>query len=318
MVNINSLGLSTIGIDVSKNTLDVYVLPQGEHFSIENTAKEIRQLLPKLPNIKSIKMVAFEPTNRYEKCVRDILFSRGYPVHIAHTSHVYYYGQSLKGFGKTDKIDAEMIANYAKQDHLKQTPIPDKQTELLEEFTSRRRQLINMQSAEASRLAGNLESQVERSIKRFMKQIAAEIKLIDAEMNKIIKKNEALADRKALLSTFKGVGEVTSTVLVACLPELGTLSRSQIAALTGLAPYNADSGSKQGTRRIRGGRSYIRSMLFMCSLSAIQFNPALSAYYKKLVAKGKKKRVAQVAVMRKMIITLNAIVRDNKIWDPEF
>lgn len=318
MVNSNSLGMITIGIDVSKAKLDVYVMPLNQHFIIDNTAKGIRQLLPKLPNPQSTAMIALEATNRYEKFARDILIAHGFRVHIAHPSRVYHFGQSAKGYAKTDKIDSKMLADYARGENIQPSPIPDKHIELLEELSARRSQLMDMHVAECSRLSGNVEHIVKRSIKRFMKGITNEIAQVDQDLKKLMEQREDLVERKALLSTCKGVGDIASTVLVSCLPELGTLTRTQISALTGVAPYNADSGSKQGVRRIRGGRSYVRSILYMCCLSAIRFNPALREHYQQLIARGKVKRVAHVAVMRKMIITLNAMVRENKIWDQNY
>ncbi|MDQ2993327.1 MAG: IS110 family transposase [Pseudomonadota bacterium] len=318
MVNSSSLGVITIGIDVSKEKLDVCVLPLKLHFVIENTAKGIRQLLPKLPNSQSTAMVVLEATNRYEKCARDILMAHGYRVHIGHPSRVYYFGRSEKGYAKTDKIDSKMLAEYAKKDSLQPSAVPDKQIELLEELSARRGQLVAMKSAESSRMSGNLEPAVKRSIKRFMKSIDNEIEQINQELKKNMEQREDLVARKALLSSCKGIGDVASTILVSCLPELGFLTRTQISALTGLAPYNADSGTKKGVRKIRGGRSYIRSILYMCCLSAVRFNPTLREYYQQLIARGKIKRVAQVAVMRKMIIMLNAMARENKAWDPNY
>lgn len=318
MHNFQNQELSTIGIDVSKKTLDVYVLPQGEHYSIDNNSKSIRKLLPRLPKPQSVKLVAFEATNRYEKCVRDIMLAKGYPTHVAHASRVYHYGQSFKGFGKTDKIDCEMIAHYANQDHLEPMEMPDKDIELLEEYASRRKQLMKQHSAEASRVSGSIDSQVKRSIKRMMKHITAEIEIIDQAMDTIISKKEELSKRKELLMTCKSVGNVSSTALIGCLPELGSLTRSEISALVGVAPYNDDSGSKEKKRKIRGGRSHVRTMLYMCCLSACRHNPALRDYYKSLLSRGKLKRVAQVAVMRKLIITLNAMLRDNKPWQADY
>ena len=315
MHNVQNFDQSTIGIDVSKETLDVYVLPQGEHYSVDNTSKAILKLLPKLPKPQSVKLIAFEATNRYEKTVRDIMLAKGYRTHVAHPSRVYHYGQCFKGFGKTDKIDSEMIAHYAGQNHLEPMKAPDKDIELLEEHAARRKQLMNMHSAEASRLAGNVDSQVKRSIKRIMKLLKAEITIVDQAMDKIIQKKEDLSERKKLLLTCKSIGEVTSTALIGCLPELGKLTRSQISALVGVAPYNDDSGAKQNRRKIRGGRSHIRSLLYMCCLSACRHNPALREYYNGLLSRGKLKKVAQVAVMRKLIITLNAMLRDEKPWN---
>lgn len=313
-----SCELSTIGVDVSKETLNIYVFPQGEHYCIDNNSKAIRQLLPKLPNPRSVKLVALEATNRFEKRIRDILFSKGYRVNVAHPSKVHYFGRSLKGFCKTDKADAAMIAQYANQNHLKPMEAPDPDLELLEEWSARRTQLMKNHNAESSRLSGNIDEKLKRSCRRMLKHIHAEIALIDVEMDAIISSREELAKRKELLLSCKSIGETTAIALVGCLPELGNLTRSQISALVGVAPYNDDSGGKRGARKIRGGRAHIRSLLFMCSLSAVRHNPPLRDYYKKLRENGKLKKVALIAIVRKLIITLNAMLRDGKPWNARY
>lgn len=310
-----------IGIDVAKSKLDIFILPSSEHFVIDNKKSDITKFFAeflKKHELKNVKMCVMESTGGYEKLLAKLLTKMEFPVHIAHPNQVYHFAKSRKLFAKTDKIDSRILAYFGELLDLESSSLLTEQEELLKQLASRRLQLTDTLTIEKCRLKDHLAKDTRRSIIRFIKLIKREIELIENKIKELIESNEKEKERADLLQTLKGIGKQTAHLLVALLPELGKLTRSQIALLTGLAPKNNDSGSKKGYRAIQGGRFYVRKSLYMPALCAIRYNEPLKTYYKKLVDKGKQPKVAIVAVMRKMIITLNAMLMKNESWNPSF
>jgi transposase len=310
---------SIIGIDVSKDKLDVCIFPSMEHKCLLNNKKEITSFLKKMKKNINIDKVVAEYTGGYEKRLRKQCNQLDIPIHIADPTQVHHFGK-LKGyFAKTDPLDAKMIAEYAHINVSEPTPALSEADEELKELSTRREQLINTLTAEKCRLKDELSKPAKRSLKRMIKLLEAEIKLLDKEIESRImndKEKSAIAKR---VQTFPGIGKVIAYGLVCSLPELGKLSRQAIACLVGVAPRNRDSGSKSGKRMISGGRFHVRKLLYMSSLSSTRFNPMMKATYVRLKEEQKKpSKVALTAVMRKTIITLNAMIRAEKDWDENF
>lgn len=310
-----------LGIDVSKDKLDIVILPENSYQVLPNVLKNIkgftRKLLEKFP-IDHIKMIVMESTGGYEKKVAAYLSQAGLPIHIAHPNQVYHFAKSRKLLAKTDKIDAGILAQLGQETAITATQLPSAEDEELKQLSSCLEQLKRNIAAEKCRLKDHLLTEPKRSLQRMIKQIEREITLLTDKIRTLIHRCQLKKEQAKLLCTFKGVGEKTAHMLIANLPELGKIGRAEIAALVGVAPMNKDSGTKKGRRSIKGGRFYVRKALYMPVLAVIRHNMPLKAYYKELIAKGKKKKVAVVAIMRKMILTLNAMLRDNRCWTPAF
>lgn len=310
-----------IGIDVSKDKLDITVLPGSEHIVIKNNQKAICKFISSLlerHKKEEVRLCVMESTGGYEKEVAKCLEERGLPIHIAHPNQVFHFAKSRRSFAKTDKIDSKILAYFGTAMDLRLTILPSKDSEALKDLATRKMQLTEFLIAEKCRLKDHLSEPARHSISRLLKQLEKEIELIEKMIKELINSSDQKKKQAELLKTLKGIGEQTAHLLVATLPELGQLSRSEIASLTGVAPRNHDSGIKQGHRSIKGGRFYVRKALYMPALCALRHNQPLKEYYQRLLAKGKKPKVAIVAVIRKMVITLNAMVKNNEGWNPAF
>ena len=314
MSSSNSNNRSIIGIDVAKDKLDVYFLETGEQLCWKNTVGSINAGLAKLKRAGFKGMVVLEATGGYEKRCQQSLVKAGIAVHVAHPRRVHYFIKQKGYYGKTDEIDAKALAEYGYQEAVSASPIKDKKALEREDLSSRRAQLVEQRSAEKCRYKEHLSASVKRSLKRSIKVLDAEIIRIEHALEANVNADEQLKAKAALLLTYKGVGQMIGNVLLSTLPELGSLNRRQIACLCGLAPRNCDSGRRQGKRMIMGGRSYVRKVLYMSALSSIVHNPVMRRYYQRLIETGKAPKVCLTAVMRKIIITLNAMIRDSKPW----
>ncbi len=298
-----------IGADISKDKIDVYFSIQATHKTIKNTEEGIRKFIKTLDRT-SQPLVVMEYTGGYEKVFCQLLARADIGFHASCPSRVYHFAKQKGYFAKTDSLDAEIIAQFGVQEKLEaNTPASRVEIEL-NELSSRRGQLVDTLVAEKNRLKSHLSKVIRSSIKRTIKQLEREILLIEEKTKARIKKDEKKHEVFKRLQTFKGVGEKVAMGLVPGLNELGRLSRTEIAALVGVAPKNHDSGRKTGKRRIMGGRFTIRKLLYMSALVAIRHNPTMKTCYEKLKQKGKASKVALVAVMRRIIITLNAMLRD--------
>jgi transposase len=302
-----------VGVDVGKFTLDIHIYERNLHWQVDNTPDGIRSALNRIGRYTVSRLIV-EATGRYELELVSAAYDRGIPVVIAKPLAVRQYARATEQLAKTDKIDARMIAEYGAVVQPRIRLQESKNIRFLKDLMTRRRQLMDIRTKELNREGIMGAGRLAASYRRHLKQLDQEVAWVDRQIGQAIDKESQWAERKDLLSTVPGVGDVLIHTLLADLPELGTLNNKQIAALTGLAPINRDSGRSKGKRRIQGGRGTIRVILYMATVSAIQCNPVIKSQYEQLVAKGKHKKVAIVACMRKMITILNAMVRDNCEW----
>ncbi len=311
-----------LGVDVSKDKLDVYVLSHNKHYCIGNELRCIRKFFTKdlseMLAEQPIELVVFEATGGYEKTIQSYLMESQIAYHRAHPNRVHYFGKAKGHYAKTDRIDAQLLAEYGAQTDIQAMEGFDKNQLEMQELSSRRAQLKEMLNMEKLRLNHPFSNkQIKRSIKRQIKLLTAELDMLSKHLNKLITQNEALVERRNLLTSVKGIGDEIATILIAELPELGTVSREAISHLVGVAPQTNDSGKKQGYRSISKGRSTVRKALYMAALVAVRFNPRMTIMYNALLNRGKKKKVALVAVMRKILIMINAMLKNNSAWSAD-
>lgn len=302
-----------VGIDVSKNQLDVAASDERSFDAVPNDADGHARIVHSLTNV-GVHRVIVEATGGYERALVAELAAAGLPVVIVNPRQVRDFAKATGRLAKTDAIDAKVLAQFGVAINPPLRPLPDAQTQAFAEFLSRRRQLVQMRVAEEHRLAQAHGSRIKKSIEAVVKLLEKQIKAIDDGLDTLIQQSPVWKAREELLTSVPGVGLTTARTLLAELPELGAVNRQQIAALAGIAPFNRDSGQFRGKRTIRGGRSVVRAVLYMAALVASRYNPVLSDYYQRLQAAGKKKKVALVACMRKLLVTLNAILRTQKNW----
>jgi transposase len=305
-----------VGIDVAKDRLDVCVRPSGESFvavrnsaGIEDLAQRLKQLAP--------RVVAIEATGGFETVVAAGLAAAGVPLVIVNPAQVRAFAQALGKRAKTDPIDAAVIAHFVEATQAQPRPLPDETTRLLAELVTRRRQIVDMMSAEGQRDRRLTNKRLKNSIARLRRALEKELAEIDSEIDDHVRGSPAWAAKEDLLASVPGVGPVIARTLIAELPELGSLDRRKIAALVGLAPWTRQSGQWRGRSFIGGGRKTVRTALFMAAMVAARHNPILKIFRDKLVAAGKPKLLALIAFARKLLTILNAILRDNRPWQPK-
>lgn len=301
------------GIDISKDSLDVHVLPDGLSFSVSRDDKGLEDLAARLLPMAP-QLVAMEATGGFETMVAAALNSRGLPGVVVNPAQVRHFAQALGKRAKTDPIDAAVIAAFAEAVRPKTRLLPDAETLALSELMARHRQLTEMLKAERAREMRAASKRACQSIRRVIATLKAELESLDADIDKTIRASAAWQVRVDLLQSVPGVGPTTARTLLAELPEIGSLSRREIAALAGLAPWTRQSGQWRGRSMIGGGRTTVRTSVFMAALVASRHNPVLKAFRDKLVQAGKPKIVAIIAVARKLLTILNAIVREQKKW----
>lgn len=300
-----------VGIDVSKADLDVFVYPQGTHFQVSNTPEGVQTLIERLHAVASPLSIV-ESTGGLERTLVDALHHAALPVAIANPRQVKGFATAL-GKAKTDKIDAQVIARFAHSVNLQpQAPISPT-AQHLSDLIHRRQQLVEIQVAEKNRLS-QAPVTVKADIEEHLKQLEQRIQALAAQIQHLGQQQADWQRKQNLLKSVKGIGPVTATLCLVELPELGQLSAKQLARLVGVAPINRDSGKHQGKRMIAGGRTRVRCGLFMAALVATRHNPVIRDFYKRLLSKGKPKLVALVACIRKLLVILNAMIRDNKPW----
>jgi transposase len=305
-----------VGIDVSKKTLDVAVRPSKEQWSESNDEAGVRSLCERMQAMKP-QMIVLEATGGLELPIASALAVAGLPVAVVNPRQVRQFAGALNRLVKTDAVDAQVIAHFAEAVKPEARPIPDAAAQRLSELLSRRRQVVEMIAAEKNRLAVATTKPVRQRITYHLHFLKEELKSIDQELDEQIRASPIWRDKADLLRSVPGVGPAVSRMLIGELPELGKLSGKKIAALVGVAPFNRDSGTMRGQRHIWGGRRHVRSMLYMAAVTAARCNPVLKPFYKGLRAAGKPTRVALTACMRRLLVILNAMVRDNRAWSPE-
>lgn len=312
MTNLKKSASVNVGIDVGKSQLDIFIFERDRHFTVENNTSGIREAIRTLQRF-NVARIVLEATGRYELDFATTACDKGLPVCIVNPVRVRKFAQSDNQIAKTDKLDAWVIAKFAATMQPDTSEFKGKNLRLIKDLICRRRQLIEMRTQELNRIK-IMGSKIERSCARIIKTFNKEIEWTEKHLAEVIELQEEWAHRKSILSSVPGVGDTLVYTLLADLPELGTLSNKQVAALAGLAPMNRDSGKLRGKRRIKGGRPSVRTTLFMAALSAIQCNPVLRGFYQHLVKQGKHKKVAITAVMRKFLIILNTMVKRDELW----
>lgn len=302
-----------VGIDVSKARLDVHVHPAGESFMVANDQAGVEALAERLTALRPAG-VGLEASGRYERLAVAVLAAAGLPVVVLNPAQVRAYAAALGQKAKTDPIDAQVIAAFLAAIKPEPRPLADPQTAELAALVVRRRQLVQMLVAERARRQQAAPGRVRSSLARIVTTLEDELKALDADLDKTVRGTPVWRDKENLLASVPGIGKTIARTLLAELPELGTLGRRQIAALCGLAPFTRQSGRWRGHSFISGGRASVRTALFIGALVACRHNPVLKSFRDRLVAQGKPKLVALIAVARKLITILNAIIRDNKPW----
>lgn len=306
-----------VGIDVSKASLDICVLPQEEQWQTENG--DFETLCQRLRTYNP-ELIVMEPTGGYEAELLSALIESGFRVSREHAQKIHYHGKSRGKRAKTDGIDAYTIAHYAQCYSLEISGqgFPDEKQAQLQQLVSRREDLLRIQTGEKNRLQSpNTDLKVKASCERSIEFLSQEIVHINLLIGESIAEHPTWQKQSELLQTVCGVGETTTSILLGHLPELGKVSHKQIAALVGVAPYHHESGQYKGERHIQGGRKQVRCCLYMATLSAIRFNQRIREFYERLVARGKAKKVAITACMHKLLRILNAMVARQEKYRPE-
>lgn len=304
-----------VGIDVAKATLEVAIL-KGRQWSQPNTAEGVVALAGELKAVGT-RLAVMEATGGLERRVAKAICAAGIPVAVVNPRQVRDFAKAAGALASTDAIDARIIALFGERMRPSPRPLPNAATEALNLLVTRRRQLINMATAEKNRRAG-LTADEETSVDQHLEWLGVEVEALNKQIRRAVEKHEGLRKRYRILRTMPGVGPVVAATLLAELPELGSLNRSQIALLVGVAPLNADSGTFRGRRKIWGGRASVRNILYMAAVVAAtrsKRNLVLRDFYGRLLAKNKTPKVALAACMRKLLVTLNAMAKNEKRWE---
>ena len=302
-----------VGIDTSKSNLDVGVLPSREFSSFPNDSDGIQKLIHKLKSINPHRIL-IESTGRLELDFVVAAFDAKLPIVVCNAFRIHSFAKSIGQLAKTDKIDAFTIALFGERNQPPLTQVKPKNLRQISDLITVRSQLLNSSTMYKNQIS-RMPSSVTTPLRSVLKTIQREVAKVDKKLDDAIAKVPFWQERVELLMSAHSVGRVLAYTLLSELPELGRLNRKQISALVGVAPYNRDSGNKYGQRRIRGGRHKVRTVLYMSMMTAIQHNPKIKAFYKKLVAQGKPKKVALIACARKQLVILNTMVRNGQHWD---
>jgi transposase len=300
-----------VGVDVAKAQLDVAIGPNGENFSVPNDENGIGELLKQLG--PETELVILEATGGLEVPVASALARAGIAVAVVNPRQVREFARATGRLAKTDRIDAQVLARFGEAVKPEVRPLRDEQAQALEALLMRRSQLVSMLTAEKNRRA-NSPKVIHRSIDEHIRWLEKKLSGFDEELAGLIRATPIWREQDQLLRSVPGVGKVLSTTLLAHLPELGKLTRKQIAALAGLAPFSRDSGTLRGSRCIWGGRAQVRRVLYMATVAGVRCNPVIRTFYAELRKRGKHPKPALTACMRKLLVILNAILRTNRPW----
>lgn len=302
-----------VGIDVAKAHLDVHVRPSGEAFTVPRDSESVASLADRLKALSPV-VVVLEATGGFETIVAASLGGAGLPMAVINPRQIRSFARAVGQLAKTDALDAAVIAQFAEAVKPEPRPLADEQTRTLSELVARRRQLVEMMTAERNRRPRLSRKHLIKALDRHLAMLQKDLSEIERDIDTTIRGMPIWREREELMTSVPGVGPTLARTLLADVPELGTLDRKQIAALIGVAPLNWDSGTYRGRRTTWGGRSKVRAVLYMAALVASQHNPTLKCFYQRLIQAGKAKKLALVAVMRKLLTILNAIVRDQTPW----
>ena len=304
-----------IGIDVAKATLEIALLPEEETWTVTNDEAGLQELVPRLVALAPI-LIVLEATGGFEAAVVAALAQQALPVVVVNPRQVRDFAKALGRLAKTDAIDARILAEFAAKIRPTPRPLPDEAAQLLDALLTRRRQLVEMLTAEKNRL-GFARGPVRRDITQHIAWLERRLGDVNHDLHTAVQASPLWRAKDDLLQSVPGIGRVVSITLLAALPELGVLSRREIASLVGVAPLNRDSGTMRGKRMVWGGRAPVRAALYMAALVALRFNPVIRTFYERLRAGGKPFKVAATACMRKLLTILNAMLRHHTRWQPQ-
>jgi transposase len=304
-----------VGIDVSKDQLDVAMRPSGDSWSMANDASGITEVVQRLAQLHP-KLVVLEATGGLQMPLAAALATAGLPLSMMNPRQVRDFARATGRLAKTDRLDAQVLAHFAEAVPPTPYPLPDAQTQELTALLTRRHQVVEMLTAEKNRLRTTRESMRQR-VQDHIRWLEQELADLDDDLERTLRESSLWREKDNLLRSVPGIGRVVSITLLADLPELGTLSRHQIAALVGVAPLDRDSGRFRGTRTVWGGRARVRAVLYMAALTASRYNPIIKAFYHRLCGVGKARKVALTACMRKLLIILNSMVKHQQTWAPD-
>jgi transposase len=302
-----------VGIDVSKDRLDGVVLPSQERFAATRDSAGVAGLVEQMKALRPARIV-LEATGGFEQVVAAALAGAGLPVVVVNPRQIRDFARALGRLAKSDPIDAEVIALFAERVRPQVRDLPDEQTRLLDELVERRRQVVEMIVVEGQRVRQVTSPRLKKRITRHRDALQKELSEIERELDDTIRATPIWLESLELLTSVPGVGNTLARTLIAAMPELGTISGRQAAALAGVAPFNRDSGQWRGRRTIWGGRAGVRTVLYMAALTAARCNPIIKAFYQRLRQQGKPPKLALTACMRKLLTILNAILRDRRPW----
>jgi transposase len=302
-----------VGIDIAKKHLDIAIGKDGEMMRIDNVVEEVEKMIAQLKELQP-SLIVMEATGGLEKPLMAQCGQAFLPTAVINPRRARAFANASGRLAKTDKIDAQGLAHFAEALRPEPQTVPSEEQEHLSGLVTRRSQLVKMCSMERNRLHTTLPA-LKSHVLAMIQHINTEIEVIEKEIEAAISNNPVWQEKADIYRSVKGVGDIMAAVLLAELPELGTLCRRKIALLVGVAPISKDSGGRRGKRRIFGGRAGVRSTLYMATLSATRHNPVIRKHYQKLLARGKEKKVAITACMRKLLVILNAMARDNSPWN---
>jgi transposase len=302
-----------IGIDVSKKQLDVAIRPGNDFFQVANDDLGLAALVQRLVSLQP-QLILLEASGGFETLAAASLRQADLPAQIINPRQVRRFADSTGRLAKTDKIDAGVLAHFAEVLKPPLRPWPEAQQQELAALMTRRRQLVEMVVMEKNRLGTAWSPKVRKSLQVHLQALQEQLKELEQDLDDFIRRSPLYLEKDQLLQSVPGVGALTSQSLMAWLPELGTLNRKQIAALVGVAPFNRDSGQMRGRRTVWGGRKQVRPSLYMATIAACRFNPAIQNFYQRLLQAGKRKKVAITACMRKLLTILNAVLKHQQPW----
>jgi transposase len=301
-----------VGIDVSKGQLDIYINPGNDYWTVGNSDEGIRDLVERMQTLCPA-LIVVESTGGLESALVVELYAVGLPIAIVHPGRVRDFAKSIGLLAKTDKLDARVLARYGESARPAPTQLPTEAEQHLSALMTRRRQVVEMLTAEKNRLSSTRLS-LRKRVQEHIRWLQDELTELNREIDDFIQQTPAFKDKQDLLIDVPGVGPVTCAILLSDLPELGRMNRKKIAALVGVAPFNNDSGPRRRKRRIKGGRATVRKVLYMATVASLRCNPVIQKFYTRLINNGKEKKVAIVACMRKLLTIMNAMIRDMEPW----
>jgi transposase len=306
-----------VGIDVCKDWLDVHVHPIGQSFRVPNTRDGLKQLKRRLAGLQ-VAIVVMEATGKLHREAFRNLHDSGFAVAVINPRRSRLFAEAIGQLAKTDKVDARMLAQMGAMLEPQAKAPPPEALESFQELVHGRDSLVAQRTAFLNQLGTANAACLKRELKRQIAALERSVARVEAEIEGMVAANQQLARRFAILTSIKGVGPATAWAILANFPELGSCSAKQTAMIAGLAPVAHDSGDRQGQRKIKGGRADLRSGIYMAAVSAATSNPGLKAFYERLLAKGKERKLALTAVMRKLIILANTLIREDRMWEKHY